>query len=530
MSRTYSCILVGLEVVEIEIETVVGAGFSGLHILGLRSDIARDMRERIRSALESIGILIPARRVIVNLSNYELFRLARSPLQELDFAVAASIILALFEDQNIPLPKCEKEQFAGMLTLSGFLKPVQNTLIYEKYIYQASAQNRLSITRCGNSLQCNNFETYESLLGWINERKHGFQDQTVKTLSVQKVNTHKIVSEHEIEQTSHTIKILLQNPKLCVAILIAAAGPHHLLIAGEPGIGKTYAIKHIKHFLKPMNVMESLDTKLIHAKNFTHNSRPFRAPHHTASAASLIGGQNLKPGEATLAHHGVLFLDEIAEFSRNALESLREPLDSGRIELSRSLGSISYPAQFLLCATTNSCPCGYFLSETKPCRCLPHESKKYLSKISGPLIDRFELKLWVENIQNDIEKKYDIFSEYLLNLTPNDLYIFSSQYLELQKSVVESEVSSSFETQACSLEQRLNFEIEDNSSSDMSQLVNLKFDSFNQKISLRGTMQINRLYQTFRRVFPTLIDKNNFTDDIFMYRNFMQILENDLRH
>lgn len=211
-----------------------------------------------------------------------------------------------------------------------------------------------------------------------------------------------------------------------------------------------------------------------------------------------MGGQSLKPGEVTLAHRGVLFLDEIAEFSRHSLEALREPLDSGRIELSKAQGSVSYPAQFLLCATTNPCPCGYFFSKNKTCRCKPSDSRQYISKISGPLLDRFCLQVWMENSKT--MEITDIFSNYLLNLNESELKDFSHHFIRVQAQ------NNPFENQSI-------------------QETDFHFEMYT---SLRAQNKIYKLNQTFQKIFPALSQENNFTDDILKYRNFYQLLSKDL--
>lgn len=504
MAKTFSCILVGLDVIEVEIETIVSFGFSGLNILGLSSNIAKDMKERIRTALEYIGIPVPAKRVIVNLSPAHFFKLSRTQLQELDFAVAASIILALFEEQGIKLPEIEKEFFAGELTLTAQLRSVQNSLVYEKIAHSHKDNIRFAISKFETCTPHDHFEFYDSLLNWLNSRKYANPAISINNHDSLEKKTLNF-TDLEINKTAQAIKTLLKNPKLCVALLVAAAGNHHILIAGEPGIGKTFSIHKIKQFLKPLSFDEQISIQLIHSNKTSTCHRPFRSPHHSASVAALIGGQSLKPGEVTMAHNGILFLDEIAEFSRNALEALREPLDSYQVELSKSAGTVRYPAKFLLCATTNPCPCGYFLSKIKPCRCFPHESKKYISKISGPLLDRFHLKIWVENTE-DLSEKLDLFSEYLMSLDENQMLEFSKNFLSLQ------------------------YQIENEEQNDFAPLFpeHLHIPKhIKTQISMRAQNQLEHLIKTFFSVFPNLQNKNNFTDEILKYRNFSQMLETD---
>lgn len=512
MAKTYSCLLIGLDVVEVEIETVVGSGFSGLSILGLRSEIVRDMRERVRSALESIGIPIPAKRVVVNISPQEILKLSRTSLQELDFAVAASIVLALFADQGLSFPNIDKEFFAGELTLTGRIKCIQNLLIYEKIAHLYESKKNISISCSSEILKkssMNAFKHYETLSDWLSHRKYACPDKGKTKTKTMKNDSSDEISHPYIENAVAAIKTLLKNPKTCVANLVAAAGWHHLIFIGEPGIGKSFSIQKIQKLLLPPNQKQQIEIQLIHSNALDSYVRPFRSPHHSSTTAALIGGQTLKPGEVTLAHHGVLFLDEIAEFSRQALEALREPLDSEKVELSKASGSMSYPAKFLLCATTNPCPCGYLLSHTIPCRCKPSDSKQYINKLSGPLLDRFCLQVVIENPNRPFHNKKDLFSEYLLSIRDNEqkLFAFVKNFLQVQMDQMSNNEKSDFKKN----KNNFNYDL-------------------HMQTSLRAQNKISRLINTFHKIFPELSDENNFTDHVLMYRNLSHVMNKELIH
>ncbi|KAB8038064.1 hypothetical protein GCL60_12895 [Silvanigrella paludirubra] len=438
MAKTFSCLLVGVDVITVEIETVIGTGFSGLNILGLNTEATRDMRERIRSALESIGIPIPSKRIIVNITPSEFIKISRIPLSQLDFAVAGCIIYALIDDnekQN-KLFKPENEFLAGELSLSGKLKEIQNPLIYQSAIIQNNNNIKLCLPRKNLSYNSifleNKTEFFDSIDEWYQKRKKLNKINSIEFIPKEiNISEPKINSTLNIKEIENTITVLMKNPKLCVSLLIAALGHHHILIAGEPGVGKSFGLQKIYQFLDPLNEIEMIDVKLIHSVS-SHVARPFRSPHHSATPAALIGGSSLKPGEVSLAHKGVLFLDELSEFSSSSLESLREPLDSGEVFISRAGGHIRYPAQFLLCATTNPCSCGYLFSKIKSCRCNPKESRKYLQKLSGPLLDRFCLQVWIDS---PIEmSEMDIFSAYLLDLySKKKIKFFSENFIDAKK-------------------------------------------------------------------------------------------------
>jgi magnesium chelatase family protein len=494
MAKTYSCVLVGVDVHTIEIETVIGNGFSGLNILGLPTDVTRDMRERIRSALECINIPIPARRVVVNIGNNDLLKLSRTPLSQLDFAVAASIIRALMEEENFAteLKTYKMEYLAGELSLSGELKSIQNQLVYEAITPLLHEESTICLPKSFTNSEKPYLEYFENLKDWLENRKQNVKNSTklIQYKSLKHPQTEEItITNHKIKNATEALSILSQNPKICVAMLVAALGKHNLIVAGEPGIGKSFSLKKFANFLPPLSEKEKIEVKLIHQTSLIEQ-RPFRFPHHSTTSAALIGGASLKPGEVTLAHQGVLFLDELAEFNRSSLEALREPLDSQCVTLSRSNGNILYPAKFQLCATTNPCPCGYYYSRKKACRCNPTQRSKYLQKISGPLLDRFCLQIWLE--QNNSETE-DIFSRYLKKLLKdNKVESFIENFFhELIKNKHDKNLTTTFE--------------------------------INQDVSLRGQTKIREITRSFEKIFPQLRDNKKFYEDILTYRSLEKI-------
>lgn len=436
MAKTYSCLLVGVEVHTVEIETIVGSGFSGLNILGINSSMSRDMRERVRSALESVGFPVPARRVVVNITPNNTILLSRTPLAQLDFAVAASVIYALLEEQeeNPCLHRPAQEFFAGELALSGAIKPLTDSLMYESLLTRLPPGTSICLADFLKKTHPQ-FEYFAHLTDWLHARRSATQTPSLMPMPIHNTPSQNPLDEfHDdiISQAEESISVLMKNPKLCVALLVAIAGQHHILLAGEPGVGKSYSIHKIRPLLLPLNERQRIEVKLIQP-SFESYQKPFRSPHHSSTSAALIGGQSLKPGEVTLAHNGILFLDELAEFSRTSLEALREPLDSGQVALSRTHGNIIYPSQFQLCATTNPCPCGYLFSRKKPCRCNPKERKKYLQKISGPLLDRFPLQVWVNHPNK--EEELDVFCETLIELKEKKLLReFILHFFNIQKN------------------------------------------------------------------------------------------------
>lgn len=268
MAKTYSRLLVGVEALSVEIETVLGSGFSGLNILGLNTEATRDMRERIRSALESVGVPIPARRIVVNITPSEVTKFSRTSLAQLDFAVAASILYALFEENEQTLCQPENEFLGGELSLSGELKEISNSLIYETIFLLDLKEVALCLPNYASnkliSLLNSNANYFKSLAEWLAFRKQKNyknqelqQDNKALFFSSQKLTSEED-DEARVTRVIECISLLIKNPKLCVSLLIAALRSHHILIAGEPGVGKSFVLQKLSLLLSPLTEKEKL--------------------------------------------------------------------------------------------------------------------------------------------------------------------------------------------------------------------------------------------------------------------------------
>lgn len=456
MIKTYSAALVGVSVEEVEIETAMGSGFSGLCLIGLPNEVVRDMRERVRAALEAAGYGIPARRVVVNVRFQSNVKLVRSQLSALDFAIAAGIIRAIVEnDENETTDSYAAETkhfFFGELELGGALRLSCHPLVVRQLLLRYPD---------GVFFVAPNFQklgrTCAHLSDWVAVRDDKSLNESV-SLENQSLKSDEVVQSQpkRLARICTTIEGLRSHPQLLIASLLSAAGRHHLLLAGEPGIGKSYTARKLAALLPPLRTQEHIDVQIIYDGVSTHHdasTRPFRSPHHSLSMAGLVGGAQLKPGEMTLAHHGVLFLDEFAEFSRTAIEALREPLDAGAVSLSRAAGHVEYPAKFVLLAATNPCPCGYALSRKRLCRCLPGTKMKYQQKLSGPILDRFAMKIFVTKpsshsttqldwlYQNFLRKPCNTESFAIEFAAVQDLLWFDSLQHEKIEIIRKSEVS-----------------------------------------------------------------------------------------
>ncbi len=473
MAKTFAAVLVGVEIEVVEIECFVGSGFSGLTILGLTGDVVRDMRERVRAVLEGAGLGLPARKIVVSFLPLQVLKLCRTSFDELDFAVAASVVRALDEERTNKMKSSQnevREFFAGSLSLSGELRPisrplVMNALEYREFVKRTGAVFHVA---AGTHLSSpDRFSFYSKFVDWMNGRnvvKQKLVKEMCASLEKSDASGKSDASKNSrgdgaepgaepgavlssclcdsefvvAKRESNVIEFLdmfRTSPKVLVTILAAVAGGHNVLLAGEPGVGKSFAMKHLEMLLSPLSDEEAFQVQLISDEqgivvSDLSKKRPFRAPHHSCTSAALVGGANLKPGEVTLAHNGVLFMDELAEFSRLSLEALREPLDSGKIAISRAAGSIVFPARFLFCATTNPCPCGFLLSRKKSCRCSTAEMSRYLSRLSGPLLDRFALQVILEP---DVPER-DVFSRCVETMLRNgEERTLATRFLQIQK-------------------------------------------------------------------------------------------------
>ena len=397
LSRTFSAALTGIEahLVEIEVNTAGrtanpagGGGESIVSIVGLPDAAVRESRDRVRSALESSGFVFPKGVTVVNLAPADL----RKEGAGFDLGIALGMLAA-----NGLLDRAElaRTGIIGELALNGQVRPVRGALPIAAMLSDLPAVERILVPEENAreaALAAARPIVYpvRSLADAIHLLQNGgepFRVDLPEYLATLPANAPDFCE----------VKGQIQAKR---ALEIAAAGGHHLLMIGSPGCGKTMLATRLPGILPPMSRKEMLETSRIHSvlgllsgKGDLMNVRPFRAPHHTASDIGIIGGgRDPRPGEISLAHNGVLFLDELPEFKRNVLEVLRQPLESGIIAVSRAAGSCVFPARFMLCSAMNPCPCGRGDVELG-CTCSAMEKQRYRKKISGPILDRIDLHI-----------------------------------------------------------------------------------------------------------------------------------------
>lgn len=406
LAKVFSVAHFGLDTVKIEVEVdVAGRGFPGLHLVGLPSKAVEEAKERVRSAIVNSGIDFPSRsRIVVNLAPADLVKEGSC----YDLPIALAILLAsgmVSFDRKI----FNESFFYGELSLDGSLRHSKGVFLLADFARREKIANIFIPKLSANEAACVTgakifpVESLPSLLNHFAGVK--------KILPLEKISISKLLTETEAEFDMADIIGQYQAKR---ALEIAAAGNHNVFMKGPPGSGKTMLSRAMVGIMPPLTEEESMEVTKIYSVSgnikigdFIVRSRPFRAPHHTISRVGLIGGgANLSPGEVSMAHRGILFLDELPEFPRNVLEAIRQPLEDRRVVISRAAGTVSFPCYFLMIAASNPCPCGFLAHPKKPCRCSQIEISRYQKRISGPILDRIDIHLNVPPVDPEKLGKY----------------------------------------------------------------------------------------------------------------------------
>jgi magnesium chelatase family protein len=406
LSLVQSRALLGLEAAKVTVEVHLANGLPSFTLVGLADVEVKEARERVRCAIQNSGLEFPTnKRITVNLAPADLPK----DSGRLDLPIALGILAA---SGQIDAQRLKDHEFAGELSLSGELRPVRGALAMALTVMDANPQIRLVLPP-GSAEEAAlvpgvNIYRARHLLDVVRQ----FVPSGVEMAEEQ--DPTRADGWCRMEPVAPTAREVLADMADVKgqagakrALEIAAAGGHSLLLVGPPGSGKSMLAQRFAGLLPDMSPEEALQSAAIHSLSGRFNierwgKRPTCAPHHSASAVALVGGGSPpRPGEISLAHHGVLFLDEFPEFNRSALESLREPLETGHITIARAARRAEFPARFQLIAAMNPCPCGYLGSSTHNCRCTPDQVTRYQGKLSGPLLDRIDLHVEVPNLPAD---------------------------------------------------------------------------------------------------------------------------------
>lgn len=502
LSKVKTCCITGLIVTVIEVEVDISNGLPNINVVGLPDIAIKESKERVRAAIKNSELEFPLKRITINLSPAD----TKKEGSHFDLPIALGILGA---SMQIPLERTENTLVLGELSLDGKVNRVNGVLPMLLEVHNQGIDKVI--------LPSSNLEEAKVVDGIEIIPVESLNDIVLHLKEEVKVHTYVGVSNYHPNEnfTGEDFKDLHGQENLKRGLEITASGNHNLLMLGPPGSGKTMAARRLPSILPSLTFNEALEiTKiysvagLLNANEGLVRARPFRSPHHTSSLVALTGGGRIpKPGEVSLSHYGVLFLDELPEFNKTTLEVLRQPLEDRSINISRVNGSYTYPADFMLVAAMNPCPCGYYGDNSgQECTCTAYQVNRYLSKISGPLLDRIDII--VET--SAVEYKDLISTKKLESSNDIRLRVEKARKIQLErykktKYLFNSQLNGAAIKKYCVL------------TPTAQKLINLAFDKM--KLSARGYSRVLKVARTIADLDESDIIDENHLAEALQYRN-----------